>query len=224
MNIMFGFRTLDPDPDRAQALVDAVRIIPYDGRDAPATRIVSPGRADAGTVTSPAAWSTGSGCTTSTSARSSTSETGSSWPCSASSASRKASRSHPTTGCETILTQASAAGELMAQANTFAKRFPDARYWPDRQWFLAIDLDNSAQRGPDYDQLLERAAWFYEAVSFSAAMKSRTPGVGQAYLGGYTDDQGTGSTAPVTTRSTSPRTRPPSCSGPSPSTTSTPVA
>ena len=35
----------------------------------------------------------------------------------------------------------------MAQANTFAKRFPGARYWPDRQWFLAIDLDNSAQRG-----------------------------------------------------------------------------
>ena len=78
----------------------------------------------------------------------------------------------------------------MAQANTFAKRFPDARYWPDRQWFLAIDLDDSAQRGADYDQLLERAAWFYEAVSFSAAMKSQTPGVGQAYLGGYTDRNG----------------------------------
>ena len=29
MNIMFGFRTLDPDPQRAQALVDAVRIYPY---------------------------------------------------------------------------------------------------------------------------------------------------------------------------------------------------
>ena len=26
---MFGFRTLDPDPERAQALVDAVRIYPY---------------------------------------------------------------------------------------------------------------------------------------------------------------------------------------------------
>src|SRR3954471_10711652 len=29
MNIMFGFRTLDPDPALAQALVDAVRIYPY---------------------------------------------------------------------------------------------------------------------------------------------------------------------------------------------------
>ena len=43
MNIMFGFRTLDPDPVRAQALVDAVRIYPYAQRDAPPpTRIVSP--------------------------------------------------------------------------------------------------------------------------------------------------------------------------------------
>ncbi len=51
-------------------------------------------------------------------------------------------------------------------------------------------LDHSAQRGPYYDQLLERAAWFYEAVSFSEAMKSQTPGVGQAYLGSYTDADG----------------------------------
>lgn len=30
---MFGFRTLDPDPQRAQALVQAVRIYPYEQRD-----------------------------------------------------------------------------------------------------------------------------------------------------------------------------------------------
>jgi len=41
-----------------------------------------------------------------------------------------------------------------------------------------------------YDQLLERAAWFYEAVSLSAAMKSQMPGAGQAYLGSYTDADG----------------------------------
>ena len=75
-----------------------------------------------------------------------------------------------------ILTGASAAGELMAQANTFAKRFDGSRYWPDRQWDLAIVLDNSQQRGTYYDELLERASWFYEAVSFSEAMKSQTPG------------------------------------------------
>jgi hypothetical protein len=78
----------------------------------------------------------------------------------------------------------------MAQANTFVKRFEGSRYWPDRQWDLAIVLDNSAQRGPYYDELLERASWFYESVSFSEAMKSQTPGVGQAYLGAYADAQG----------------------------------
>ena len=43
-----------------------------------------------------------------------------------------------------VLTTASKAGELMAQANTFAKRFAGIRYRPDRQWELALVLDNSA--------------------------------------------------------------------------------
>ncbi|GAB3317921.1 hypothetical protein GCM10027451_36240 [Geodermatophilus aquaeductus] len=89
-----------------------------------------------------------------------------------------------------ILTAASATGELMAQANTFAKRFAESRYWPDRQWDRAIVLDNSAQRGEHHDELLERASWFYEAVSFSEAMRSHTPGAGQAYLGAYADANG----------------------------------
>ena len=61
----------------------------------------------------------------------------------------------------------------MAQANTFVKRFEGSRYWPDRQWDVAIVLDNSQQRGTYYDELPERASWFYEAVSFSTAMKSQ---------------------------------------------------
>ena len=89
-----------------------------------------------------------------------------------------------------LLTEASAAGELIAQANTFAKRFPGANYWPDRQWDLVAQMSNSAQRGDGYDELLERTSWFYEAVSFSEAMKSQTVGKGQAYLGCYTDDHG----------------------------------
>ncbi|WP_222724090.1 DUF1214 domain-containing protein [Streptomyces sp. OR43] len=89
-----------------------------------------------------------------------------------------------------ILERASATGELMAQANSFAKRFDGARYWPDRQWDLVLMLDRSDQRAEHHDQLLERAAWFYEAVSFSAAMKSQTPGLGQAYLAAYTDADG----------------------------------
>ncbi|MET7772153.1 DUF1254 domain-containing protein [Nocardia sp. NPDC005366] len=89
-----------------------------------------------------------------------------------------------------LLTEAAMAGELMAQANSFATRAPEAPYWPDRRWELVLHLDHSDQRGPYYDQLLERTAWFYQAVGFSEAMKSVTPGKGQAYLGVYADAAG----------------------------------
>ncbi len=107
----------------------------------------------------------------------------------------------------------------MAQANTFAKRFEGSRYWPDRAWDTAIVLDNPAQRGEHHDELLERASWFYEAVSFSEAMKSQTPGAGQAYLGRTPMRRAHGSTAHSPTRCTSPPTRPPSSSGQPRSTT-----
>jgi hypothetical protein len=189
MNIMFGFRTLDPDPARSAELVGAVRVTPYDGRDAPPTRIVSPdGRRWSGDQPRGLDY----------------------WVRLHEIYQREVvderDRFHlamlhqlgirpgapfePDARLRTILEQASAAGELMAQANTFAKRFPGSRYWPDRQWDTAIVLDHSDQRSGHHDQLLERASWFYEAVSFSEAMKSETPGAGQAYLGAYTDAGG----------------------------------
>ena len=43
MNILFGFRTLDPDPIRSNALVEGVKLYPYDQRDdPPPTRVLSP--------------------------------------------------------------------------------------------------------------------------------------------------------------------------------------
>jgi hypothetical protein len=190
MNIMFGFRTLDPDPVRAQALVDAVRIYPYAEREHPTpARVVSPaGRPWSGDQPRGLDY----------------------WVrlhdiyqseivderdrfFLAMLKQLGIEKDKPFTPDERltgILTRATAAGELMAQANTFVKRFEGSRYWPDRQWDLAIVLDNSAQRGDNYDELLERASWFYEAVSFSEAMKSQTPGAGQAYLGSYTGSDG----------------------------------
>lgn len=190
MNVMFGFRTLDPDPVRAKALVDAVRIYPYAQReDPPATRVISPeGRPWTGDQPRGLDY----------------------WVRLHDIYQREIVDERdrfylamlrqlgieqgkpfdPDERLRGILTQASTAGELMAQANTFAKRFDGVRHWPDRQWDLAIVLDDSAQRGPSYDELLERASWFYEAVSFSAAMKSQTRGAGQAYLGAYTDADG----------------------------------
>lgn len=190
VNIMFGFRTLDPDPARADALVHAVRIHPYADRANPApTRIVSPdGREWSGDQPRGLEY----------------------WRRLHSIYQdevvderdrfflamlkqlgiEKGKPFEPDARLTRILEDGAAAGELMAQANTFAKRFDQGPYWPDRAWELAIVLDNPAQRGDDYDELFERASWFYEAVSFSEAMKSTTQGVGQAYLGSYTDGNG----------------------------------
>ncbi len=190
MNIMFGFRTLDPDPQRARALVDAVRVYPFAQRDdPPATRLVSPG-GRAWTGDQPRGidyWVRLHDIYQSeivderdrfflAMMRQLGIERGKPFA--------------PDDRLTRILAEATAAGELMAQVNSFAKRFPGASYWPDRQWDLVLQMDHSDQRGDGYDQLLERTAWFYEAVSFSEAMKSQTPGLGQAYLGAYTAADG----------------------------------
>jgi hypothetical protein len=190
MNVMFGFRTLDPDPARSKALVDAVRIYPYARReDRPSTRVLSPeGRAWSGDQPRGLGY----------------------WERLHEIYQREVVDERdrfylamlrqlgieqgepfePDERLRGILETGAATGEVMAQANTFAKRFPGSRYWPDRRWDLAIALDDSSQRATGYDQLLERASWFYEAVSFSSAMKSQTPGEGQAYLGCYADSNG----------------------------------
>lgn len=88
-----------------------------------------------------------------------------------------------------ILTEAAFVGEAMAKANSFDKRFAGARYRPDANWDYVIMADPD-QDLPNYTQLDERAAYTYEAIALSKAMVSKTPGVGQAYLGSYRDKEG----------------------------------
>ena len=87
-----------------------------------------------------------------------------------------------------ILTDAAQMGELMAKANTYTKRFEDT-YWPGTHWkdLLAV---NTTQREDAFEQLDERASYFYEAVAISEAMRSTTPGFGQRYMGAYQDKDG----------------------------------
>lgn len=87
-----------------------------------------------------------------------------------------------------ILEQAVVVGEAMAKANTSDKRV-EPPFWPGTNWkhALVVSVD---QRMPGYDQLDERAVWFYEAVSVSKAMLSQTPGVGQRYIAAYKDGDG----------------------------------
>lgn len=88
-----------------------------------------------------------------------------------------------------LLTEGAQVGELMAKANSFDKRFPGSRYRSDTHWDYVIMAD-PAQDLADYSQLDERGAYFYEAVALSKGMVTKTPGVGQAYLGSYRDKNG----------------------------------
>lgn len=87
-----------------------------------------------------------------------------------------------------ILEEAVVVGEAMAKANTSDKRV-EPPFWPRTNWkhALVVSVD---QRMPSYDQLDERAAWFYEAVAVSKGMLTQTPGVGQRYIAAYKDRAG----------------------------------
>ena len=89
-----------------------------------------------------------------------------------------------------LLIEAALVGEAMAKTNSFDKRFAGARFWEDAHWKELMMIHPTGTTSPHWDQLDERAAYIYEAFSTSMAMISRTPGVGQAYLGGYTDKAG----------------------------------
>lgn len=190
VNFFFGLRALDPDPAKAMALVKQVRVYPYARRASPpATRLVSPGGKKwwGGPPRGLGYWKrlhavlqdeivderdrfymamlAGLGI-------------------------EKGAALKPSARQKQLLIAGAAAGELMAQANSFAKRFAGSRHWPDRRWAYILDMENSSQRAANHDQLMERAAYTYEAVGFSNAMITRTPGVGQAYLAAYTDNRG----------------------------------
>ena len=98
----------------------------------------------------------------------------------------KGKRFQPNARQTKLLTEGAVMGELMAMNISFAKRFEDAYYRPDSKWAYVIALDPSQERA-NYSELDERADYFYEAVTTSSGMVSKTPGIGQAYLGAYKD-------------------------------------
>jgi len=95
----------------------------------------------------------------------------------------------PTKRQKLILTQATLVGEAMAKANDFAKHMEEAHYVDGLQWHFAT-VANPDQRAEYYDQLDERAAWLYEAVTNDPAMHGQKTGKGQVYMGTYKDKDG----------------------------------
>lgn len=90
-----------------------------------------------------------------------------------------------------ILETAAVMGEAMAKVTVFNKRLADIRYREDTHWeyLIAPHYDNE-QNGPAGALLEERTAFFYEVTGTSAAVLSKTPGVGSAYLAAYRDTSG----------------------------------
>jgi hypothetical protein len=88
-----------------------------------------------------------------------------------------------------LLEEAVFVGESMAMANDFAKRDGMGHYAEGSNWDIALVVTVD-QRAENYDQLDERAAWFYEALTTSKGMTTTTPGVGSIYLGTYKDKDG----------------------------------
>lgn len=102
----------------------------------------------------------------------------------------KGKKFEPNARQKRILEQAAMVGEAMARANTYASREKEASLWgPDNQWKLII-LCAANQETKDHTALDERSAYFYEAVTLTDGMTTKTPGVGQAYMGIRKDKDG----------------------------------
>lgn len=188
LSIFWGTRILDKDPDVERRILESFRVYPYSERaNPPAMRILSAGTGWLGAQPRGMAF----------------------WERLAEFIDRepvaerdrlivamlkplgieKGKPFQPDARQRKLLTEAAVVGEAMAKVISFDKRFEGARYWPERHW-KELMMVHPTQRTEHYDQLDERAAYCYEAFSTSMAMVSRTPGVGQAYLGGYTDARG----------------------------------
>jgi hypothetical protein len=88
-----------------------------------------------------------------------------------------------------ILEQAAIVGESMARCLSYAKRQPEAKIYPGTQWKNAVLLEAN-QETEHHTALDERTAWFYEAVTLTAGMTTKTPGQGQQYLSIQKDKEG----------------------------------
>ncbi len=88
-----------------------------------------------------------------------------------------------------ILEQAAIVGEAMARSISYAKRQPEAYIWPGTHWANLVLLEAN-QETEHHTALDERTAYFYEAVTLSAGMTTKTPGMGQQYMGIEKDKAG----------------------------------
>ncbi len=190
-NVFLGLRVLDPDPAKMQEIVHQIRIYPYSSRNNPVqNKVVTPAQGKDYTLGQPAGieyWQRLHDIIQEEPVQ----ERNMFYMAMLQNLGiEKGQPFNPTDAQKKALLDGAKYGEVMTQAVTYAKRFPNMKHWSDRDWEYVITMNNANQRSQDYEYLLQRTAYFYEAVTFSKAMISQTPGQGQAYLGTYTDKSG----------------------------------
>lgn len=188
-NVFWGFRALDKDPAKAQALLNALKIFPLSKSDAPPeTRIVDIS-GKRWSQTPPRGldyWRSLHRIIQ----REPVQERDRFFMAMLKPLGIEKGKPFKPDGRQTkLLMEGALVGEAMAKANDFEKRLEAAHYADGTHWHFALVIDPS-QRAEFYDQLDGRAAWFYEAVTTSSGMVTKTPGVGQVYLGTYKDRDG----------------------------------
>lgn len=190
INIWSAHRVLDPDPTKARALIDGLKIYPFSQRENPGpTRHVSPaGRAWSGIQPRGLAFWEGL-------AKIINEEPvherdrmimGMLQPLGI----EKGKPFAPTERQKQILIDAALAGEVMARTIAYEKRFDGSKVWPGKNWDISLFLKETNQEATHHTQFDERTSWFYEAVGVSVGMMGRIVGFGQLYLEAAKDDQG----------------------------------
>ena len=182
VNIWSAHRALDPDPVKAKALVDALRIYPYSQRDnPPPTRHISPdGRKWSGEQPRGLAYWEGLSKIINQEPviERDRMMMGMLQPLGI----EKGKPFNPTDRQKEIFTEATQVGEVMARMIGYEKRFEGVKVWPGKNWEISLCLKETNQEAPHHTQLDERSSWFYEAVGVSVGMMGRTVGFGQVYL------------------------------------------
>ena len=190
VNIWSAHRALDPDPAKAKALVDALRIYPYSQRDnPPPTRHISPaGRKWSGEQPRGLAYWKGLSQIINQEPviERDRMMMGMLQPLGI----EKGKPFNPTDRQKEILAEATQVGEVMARTIGYEKRFEGVKVWPGKNWEISLWLKETNQEAPHHTQLDERASWFYEAVGVSVGMMGRTVGFGQVYLESSKDSDG----------------------------------
>jgi len=190
VNIWSAHRALDPDPAKAKALVEALRIYPYSQRDnPPPTRHISPGgRRWSGEQPRGLAYWEGLSKIINQEPviERDRMMMGMLQPLGI----EKGKDFNPTDRQKEILTEATQVGEVMARTIGYEKRFAGVNVWPGKNWEISLALRETNQEAPYHTQLDERSSWFYEAVGVSVGMMGRTVGFGQVYLESSKDNRG----------------------------------